>query len=129
MCPKTGPIRQGIIDIKGFPYSDKGLLQNRLCDENSKFRAKISKRDDAYLAKIRGGAVCNLQPKFRICSRSLLGNSPDKFKLKSRTLEVIKMRFVAVTIIIVVVILGGLVAIQEAKIFSLQLNPIWQKTS
>ena len=55
-----------------------GLLPNRLCDENSKFRAKISKRDDAYLAKIRGGAVCNLQPKFRICSRSLLGNSPFK---------------------------------------------------
>ena len=53
-----------------------GLLPNRLCDENSKFRAKISKRDDAYLAKIRQGAVCNLQPKFRICSRSLLGNSP-----------------------------------------------------
>ena len=53
-----------------------GLLPNRLCDENSKFRAKILKCDDAYLAKIRGGAVCNLQPKFRICSRSLFGNSP-----------------------------------------------------
>ena len=54
-----------------------GLVPNRLCDENSKFRAKISKRDDAYLAKIRQGAVCNLQPKFRICSRSLLGRSPN----------------------------------------------------
>ena len=43
-----------------------GLLPNRLCDEKSKFRAKISKRDDMYLAKIHGGVEASsvVAPKY-----------------------------------------------------------------
>ena len=76
LCNENSKFRAKISKRDDAYLATMGLLPNRLCDENSKFRAKISKRDDAYLAKIRQGAVCNLQPKFRIFSRSLLGNSP-----------------------------------------------------